>query len=305
MNMLDTHRTTDTVVVVVAPVAHEGADLPSGTRNPTTPAQIGVEVARCADAGASVVHLHVRDKTGRLTEDTGVFSETLDLIAAGATAPTDVRRPDSRLMINGSTGGLSTLTREQRCTALNDPRVDIASLNMGSVNFGESTYINDLEDIRYWARRMNETQTEPELEVFSPGMIENINTLRTEGTLRGSPSVNFCLGVPGAFAATVHNLDFLVSLLPSDARWGLVHAHMESLAFLAAGLAAGASWVRVGFEDSASTAPGESARTNAELVERLVSLIRIVGLQVASPSEARAILGLTSPESDRKVGNDV
>ena len=115
------------IVVTVAPVCHVGKPVPEGSKNPLTPEEIAADVVACAEAGASMVHLHVRDLTGEQTFDMTQFSRTLDLI-----------RQKSDIVIQGSTGGLSTLSLEDRSVCLSEPRVEVASLNMGSVNFGES-----------------------------------------------------------------------------------------------------------------------------------------------------------------------
>ncbi|MFC1799109.1 3-keto-5-aminohexanoate cleavage protein [Thermodesulfobacteriota bacterium] len=137
------------IIVIVAPV---GGNIVPLSVNPLTPEDIATDVSACAKAGASIVHLHVRDIEGNLTEDLTVFSKTVDLI-----------RESSDLIVNGSTGGLSTLTLAERYVALNDSRVEVASLNMGSINFGKDVYINTMPDIRYWARRMAEAGAMPEL----------------------------------------------------------------------------------------------------------------------------------------------
>jgi len=105
------------VIVAVAPV---GRSVEPPAINPLTPEQVAGQVVACARAGASMVHLHVRDKEGKQTEDPTQFSKTLDLI-----------RKNSDMIIQGSTGGLSTLSLEERCVSLDDPRVEVASLNMG------------------------------------------------------------------------------------------------------------------------------------------------------------------------------
>ena len=128
------------VIVAVAPV---GADIAPPSINPLTPEDVAAEVVACSRAGAAMVHLHVRDEVGEQTGELSAFAHTLDLI-----------RASSDIVIQGSTGGLSTLSLEARCVALNDSRVEVASLNMGSVNFGEDVYINRMPDIRYWAQRM-------------------------------------------------------------------------------------------------------------------------------------------------------
>ena len=263
-----------------APVSHDADPEAPG---PVTPEDIAREVAGCAAAGAAMVHLHVRDRQGKQTEDLAVFSETLDLI-----------RASSDIVIQGSTGGLSSLSLEQRCVALNDQRVETASLNMGSVNFDDEVYINRLPDIRYWARRMTEAQVAPELEIFEAGMIPVIERLAGENLLQPPYAVNFCLGVRWALPADPKTLFFLTSMLPENTHWGVVHVGMTDFSILAAALAMGATMVRVGFEDSRQYAPGRAAATNRILVEKLVSLIRCIGYEVARPEEARALLGLCS-----------
>jgi 3-keto-5-aminohexanoate cleavage enzyme len=266
------------ILLVVAPV---GGALPAGVQNPLTPEAIAADTLAAARAGASMVHLHVRDARGALTEDTAVFARTLDLI-----------RAESDIIVQGSTGGLSSLTLEQRCVALTDPRVEVASLNMGSVNFGEAVYVNTLPDIRYWAGRMSEAQVLPELELFEGGMIHNVALLAAEGCLRPPFVYGFALGFRGALPATARHMQALHSLLPPGAVWGLAQHDGDDFTLLATALGMGATAVRVGFEDSVYYAPGEMAHSNAELAERMARLIHDMGLRPASPSEARHMLGL-------------
>lgn len=266
------------IIVAVAPVG-KGINPPSV--NPLSPENVAKEVIDCAKAGAAMVHLHVRDEAGNLTEDITKFSKTLDLI-----------RESSDIIIQGSTGGLSSLTLEQRCVALNDPRVEVASLNMGSVNFGEDVYINRLPDIRYWARRMAEADVVPELEVFEIGMIATVRHLIGEGTIKPPYYFNFCLGAHWALPADPKCLFYLATMLNENIAWGLVHDGMNDFSLLATAMGLGATVLRVGFEDSVYFAPGKLAKTNKDLVERLVSLICQVGFEVAQPDEARKLLGL-------------
>jgi 3-keto-5-aminohexanoate cleavage enzyme len=266
------------IIVAVAPVG-KGIEPPS--INPLTPEQVALEVAECTRAGAGFVHLHVRDDKGEQTEDLKHFSRTLDLI-----------RESSDIIIQGSTGGLSELSLEERCVALNDLRVEVASLNMGSVNFSEDVYINRLPDIRYWARRMEEANVIPELEIFEAGMLTAVAKLIEEKVIRQPFTYGFPLGFHYALPANPHSLFFLTSILPVPAPWGVVHEGMPDLSLLATAVAMGAAAVRVGFEDSVYYAPGRAAATNAELVEKLVTLIHQIGYEVATPSEARDLLGL-------------
>ncbi len=271
-------QTSRKVIVGLAPV---GTDLPEGVQNPLSPAEVAEQVIACAEAGAGMVHLHVRDSRGVQTADITEFSRTLDLI-----------REKSDIIIQGSTGGVSDLSLEERCTALNDPRVEMASLNMGSANFDEGVYINTLPDIRYWANRMKETCVVPELEVFEAGMVNNVKILCDEGVISKPLIFNFCLGFKGALPATADNIHFLKSIIPVDAPWGFVHHGMSDLSLLATAMGMGASIVRVGFEDSVYLSPGEMAVKNVDLVKNVVSLIHQMGLETATPSEARDLLGM-------------
>jgi len=264
------------IIVAVAPV---GKEIKPPAVNPVTPEEVAREVVACARAGAGMVHLHVRDRAGEQTEDITDFSRTLDLI-----------RNASDIIIQGSTGGLTSLTLEERCVALNDARVEVASLNMGSVNFGEEVYINKLSDIRYWAGRMQETRVAPELEIFEAGMIPVARKMVEEGTLKPPYSINYCLGVHWALPADPASLFFVTTMMNETVPWGVVHDNMRDLSLLAAAIGLGASVVRVGFEDSVYSAPKKIAKTNQELVERLVSMVEAIGFEIATPNEAREIL---------------
>ena len=158
------------IILCIAPVCHTGKEIPPGCRNPLTAEEVASEVRACADLGVGMVHLHVRDESGAQTFELDVFRRTLDLIREG-----------SDIIIQGSTGGLADLSLEERCVCLEESRVEVASLNMGSVNFGEGVYINTFPDIRFWAGRMREHRVLPELECFDLGMVENSYLMAEEG----------------------------------------------------------------------------------------------------------------------------
>ena len=267
------------VIIAVAPVSHPGKPLPEQCANPLTPEQVAQETVACARAGAGMVHLHVRDEKGEQTGDLTHFSQTLDLI-----------RQESEIVIQGSTGGLSTLTLEERCVALNDVRVQMASLNMGSTNFGDTVYINTLPDIRYWARRMLDTNVVPECEIFALSMIDTIARLAKEGLLHEPIHYNFALGFESSLAATPDNLFCLKSALPADATWGLVHDGMRDFPLLATALAFGATVVRVGFEDGFYYQGDQVAESNVVLVEEIRELVERLGFEVATNEEAKQML---------------
>ena len=266
------------IVVAVAPV---GAKISEPSINPVTPEEVARETISCARAGATMVHLHVRDRQGEQTADLTEFTRTLDLI-----------REESDIVIQGSTGGICELSLEERCVSLDDPRVELASLNMGSASIGEGVYINTLPDIRFWAQKMHRNNVVPELEIFEAGMISSVMKLAEEGVLPGPHHYNFCLGFQGALPAKAENLFFLKSLLPEGTPWGFIHEGMNSLSLTATAIDLGASVVRVGFEDGVYLEPGKAVQTNTQLVERLVSLVEVMGYRVATTQEARALFGI-------------
>ncbi len=269
------------IIISVAPTAHAETRLPANSKNPTHPEEIAEEIINCFHAGACAAHLHVRDFQGNLTDDIAAYSLTIDLI-----------RKHSDIIIQGSTGGLSTLTAEQRCTALCDNRTQSASLNMGSSNFADDVYINTMPDIRYWAQKMAETCTSPDLAIFTIGMISSAEKLAEEKIVSKPLHFSLCLGFPGALQAYAGHISYVTNLLPHGSTWGLIHANMQDFSLLSAALAFGAVSIRVGFEDSPWHAPGKAADNNLELVKRVSEMIHVLGFETAGTADAKKILGI-------------
>ena len=266
------------IIVAVAPVANapvEGAD------NPLTPEQIATQVIACAEAGASLVHLHVRDEAGAQTADLAAFSRTLDRI-----------RTQSDIVIEASTGSPAGLSREERCTALQEPRVECASLNLGSFNLDDGVFTNPWPDVRYWAGRMAEAGVRPLLVAFDTAMVHTAGWLMREGLLQPPFSFAFPMGFRGGQPPSAEHLVYLRSLLPAGAAWGMVNLEARDLGLHAVAAGLGGAVLRVGFEDSVYAAPGRVAADNVELVERLVHLLDIMGMEAATPDEARKMLGV-------------
>jgi len=269
------------ILLAVAPVG-KVPGVPEG--NPARPDEVAREAVACARAGAAMVHLHVRDAGGVQTSSLADYSRTLDLI-----------RAESDIIIQGSTGGLSDLSLEERCVSLDEPRTQVASLNMGSTNVGDTVYVNTLNDIRYWARRMRDAAVAPEMEIFSLGMFGAVDALAAEGLVAEAPehrNYNFALGFDGALPADMESLLALKARLPGPLGFGVLHEGFDGFGFLAGALAAGATGIRVGFEDGWTTAPGRRARSNRELVDQAVELLDRLGYGVMSIDEAASRLGV-------------
>lgn len=269
------------ILISVAPVCHEGAEIPAGIKVPYTPEEIASEEVACAQAGAGMVHLHVRNDNGKQTADLSWFRQTIDKI-----------REQSDIIIQGSTGGVADLSLEERCVSLNDTRVEVASLNMGSTNLGNGVYINTLPDIRYWAARMKDVNVLPEMEIFDLSMIASVARLHAEG-LAGTPFMfNFCLGFENALEATADNLFILKNAIPAGSHWGIIHENMEDFRLLVAAACIGATSLRIGFEDSFYYQKGKVAQSPSELVSRLVATLKTLDFEPMSAKEARQTIGI-------------
>jgi len=179
--------------------------------------------------------------------------------------------------------------------------IELASLNVGSVNYDRGVYVNSPDDIRFWAMEMARRQIKPDIAVFEVGMIQNAARLVEEGLLQPPYLYSFVLGQTGALPATPRNLFFLSESVPAGAAWGAAghggaDLPMSSLAILSGGHA------RAGFEDNPYYVPGRLATSNAELVKRLVRIANELGRPVATPTQAREMLGLGDREATLRGG---
>ncbi len=269
------------VLICVAPVPHTGSVLPGGVDIPTRPEAIADEVLACAKAGAAMVHLHVRDENGGQTASPNHFARTLELI-----------RESSDIVIQGSTGGVADLSLADRCVSLNNPKVEVASLNMGSSNNGDGVYIKTLPDIRYWAAKMKVKGIKPELEIFDLSMVGSVAKIHQEGLVSEPLSYNFCLGFENALTDDIDHLFYLKNSLPPGSHWGVIHRGMNDFALLIAAAAMGASTLSVGYEYSFYHHAGEVAASNADLVARLANALATVDIAPMTADEARTHLGL-------------
>lgn len=269
------------VLLTVAPVCHETTEVPKGVKVPYTPEEIAFEAIECARMGAGMVHLHVRDEKGMQTADLSHFRRTIDLI-----------REKSDIVIQGSTGGVADLSLEERCVSLLDPRVEVASLNMGSTNLWEGVYINTLPDIRYWAKRMMETEVVPEMEVFDLSMIESVLKIGQEGLAKPPFAFNFCLGFENAIQASTDHLNTLKRAIPEGHHWGITHENMGDLSILACAAGMGASSLRFGFEDSFVYGKDKLAKSNMDILDKILKLLALMDLEPMSPAEARKLFGI-------------
>ena len=219
------------VLINVAPVSAGCTDI--------NPEKIAADVLECRKAGAAMVHLHVRDRKGQLTADTGLLNETLKLI-----------RAQSDIIIEVSTGGVSNLTIEERCAPIALDLVEACSLNVGSTNLGEAVYVNKPADVRYCVEQLLQYHKIPEVETFEIGHSYQTGLLMQQYDMVRPVLFSVVLGHGGEAPATPQALAAMLSMLPPESIWGITHAHRQDFGIIAAALGMGAVTVRVGFEDS-------------------------------------------------------
>ena len=246
---------------------------------PITPDEIAEEAFKCYEAGASIVHIHARDAEGNPTQDAEVYRQIKEKIAEKC-----------NIIFQPSTGGAVWHTPEQRLQPV-DLSPEMATLSCGTCNFGPDVFMNSEEYIEKFAVKMQEMGVKPEIEVFERGMIENAKALVKKGLVKAPLHVDFVLGVPGACPGTPEDLMFMVNQLPEGWTWTVAGIGRSELPRAVMAIILGGH-VRVGFEDNVYYSKGRLAISNAELVERIVRIAKEMGREVATPDEARKILGL-------------
>ncbi|NLG80818.1 MAG: 3-keto-5-aminohexanoate cleavage protein [Firmicutes bacterium] len=271
--------TTDKLIITVALTGAETtrADNPN---LPLAPEEIAEAAAEARGAGASIIHLHVRDSDGRPTQDIEVFRRTIALI-----------HEKCDCIVQISTGGAVGTPPEERLRPL-DLVPEMATLTCGTVNFGEGVFENPPQLIEAFARKMAELGIKPELEVFDVGMVANALRLAKQGLVKEPLYFDFVMGVPGGIPGTIDNLLHLAHQIPAGAMWQVAGVGRTELPLAVVAIVAGGH-VRVGFEDNVYYSRGVLAESNAQLVARIARIAREVGREVATPAEARQMLGIT------------
>lgn len=265
---------------------------------PITPEHIARDCIDAGKAGAAIAHIHVRDpETGMRSGKLSLFKEVVERI----------RDSGSDILINLTTsegarfnpgeedagvGGPGTtliqpLDRLKHIEAL---LPDICTLDVGTFNFGETIFVNTPAHLRIMAKRIQELGVKPEIEVFEPGHIMFARALIDEGLVDGNPMFQLCLGIPHASPATPEILSVMKNLLPNNANWSAFGISRFEFNIVAMAASQGGN-CRVGLEDNLYIGKGEFA-TNLQLVERAVRIIREVGREPATASEAAERLGI-------------
>ena len=248
---------------------------------PYTVEEIVREAKSAYDAGAAVVHVHVREDDGTPTQSRERFRVCMDAIKAAI--------PD--VILIPSTGGAVGMTAEERLQPT-ELFPEMATLDCGTCNFGDDVFENTMPTMRAFGKRMIENGIKPEYECFEMGHLDTILKMAKKGQVPGDPmQFNFVLGVPGCTPATVKNLCWLVDAIPAGSTWTATGIGRSAFTLAAPTIVMGGN-VRVGFEDNLYVSRGVLARSNGELVEKVVRISRELGREIASPAEARESLSL-------------
>lgn len=286
------------IVVTCAITGGSAAVVAKHPNIPKTPSQIAAAALDAAKAGAAIVHIHVREP------DTGAPSNRLALyeqvVKTLRDAATDVIinltcGMDGTLALNSfepvTLSEATTLKSPKgRCLQAIKLQPELATLDCGTMTFGESLYVARMSDLRQMATLMRDAGVKPELECFELGHIENAKTLISEGKVDGPPLFQLCLGTGYGAPAVPIVMQAMRDILPSGAIWAGFGCGVDEMPVVAQLVALGGH-VRVGLEDNIYLRRGVLA-SNAQLVENAVGIIERMGASVATPAEARSILGL-------------
>ena len=261
-----------------------GAEV-SKENNPAVPytvREVGIEAEKAFLAGASIIHLHVREDDGTPTQSKQRFKACIE----------EIRNRVQDVIIMPSTGGAIGMTDQERMQPLYLENIEMASLDMGTMNFGGSEiFVNTETTIINFAKEMRERDIKPELECFDKGMIDTALRLEKKGIIDSPMHFNLVFGVRGGINATVRDLVYLIDSLPSDASYTITGISQYEMPMAALSIALGGH-ARVGLEDNIYISKGVLAESNAQLVEKIVQIANEMGREIASPYDTRKILGL-------------
>lgn len=248
---------------------------------PYTVSEIANEAYKAYKAGASIIHLHVREDDGTPTQSKERFKQCIDAI----------KEKCEDVIIQPSTGGAVGMSDEERLQPVYlNP--EMATLDCGTCNFGgDDIFVNTENTIKNFGKQMIELNIKPEIEVFDKGMIDMALRLNKKGFIKDPMHFNFVMGVNGGISASLRDLAFMQSSIPTDATFTVsgIGRHQFNMAAMA--ISSGGH-VRVGFEDNVYLSKGVPASSNADFVKRVVKMANEIGREIATPAQARKILNL-------------
>ena len=268
---------------LILTAAISGAEV-TKNQNPNVPYTVE-EIAREAEsaykAGASIIHLHVREDDGTPTQSKDRFKECIEAIK--------IRCPD--VIIQPSTGGAVGMSNEERLQPI-ELNPEMATLDCGTCNFGgDEVFINTENTIIEFAQKMKKREIKPECEVFDKGMIDTAIRQNKKGNILSPMHFNIVMGVNGGISASPRDLTFMVDSLPQGSTFTVSGMGRYQMSMAAVSIIMGGH-VRVGFEDNLYIEKGVLAKSNGELVQKVVRIAKELGRSIATPNEAREILNI-------------
>ena len=267
-------------LITVAPTGAE-SEKSAVPALPVTLDELVTTGKECREAGAAVIHVHIRDEAARPTLDLGRLTDTVHAL-----------REASDLIVQLSTGGAVTDSFESRLAVL-DAGPDACSLTCGTVNFGADVFMNPWGFMTELYAKTQALRVVPEFELFDFGHIAALHRLLAEfgEPYGGHVHCDLVMGVPGGMPGDAATLVAAVAALPPGATWSATGIGRTSVPVLLAALAAGGH-LRVGMEDTVTFAKGRPVAANAELVERAAAAAALAQRQAMSPAQAREMLGV-------------
>ncbi len=256
---------------------------------PMTPSEIADDVYACWKAGAAIAHIHMRDEEGNGTMDAAKFAETMKLF--------NERYPDCDIVINMTTSGALGASDEERVQHIKDLKPEMASYDCGSMNWLNSgLFLNSPPFLEMCGTLFQELGVKPEIEAFDPGMIGNAAYYVKKGILTTPLHFQFCMGCANGIPGSMKNLIFMKetadSLVgPENYTWSTFGVGRSAMEMLYGAVPLGGH-IRVGMEDNVVYQKGVLADSNSQFVERAVRVIKEYGNEVATPTDAREMLGL-------------
>jgi len=268
---------------LIITLAHTG-NVPTKALNPATPVtadEMVADIIKCRELGASVAHMHVRDENEMPTSRRDLYEILLKKL--------EEKNVDIiKQLSTGARGGENTIA--WRGQMLDLPGAQMASLSTGSSNFPTSINANSPQLIEELAAKMYANGLKPEVEAFDVGMINNAARLIKKGVLKSPLHFNFVMNVPGAIEGTPKNLMYMVDSLPEGSTWNISGIGRSQVPLLTMAILLGGH-VRTGLEDVIKY-DRTTLATNEMLIERVVRIAKELGREIATPEEARVILGL-------------
>lgn len=272
-------------VVITAAITGAGTKKASNPNLPVTKEEIVRDAIACAKAGASVIHFHMRDKDTNNCMDTDVWIDTITAVREA------MARENVDLVINCTSSG-SKFPEDLRLAHLPILKPEMTSFDAGTMNWNNDyVFMNRPQFLERLGTLTQEYGIKPEIEIFDGGMLGNVEHYLKEGFLREPLHYQLILNVGGGMPGNIESVNYLASKLRPDCTWSISGIGKTHLPCLLAGLAAGADGIRVGLEDNIYFERGVLA-TNVQLVERAVKIAELAGRDIATPQDAREILGL-------------